>query len=168
MANKAATAQTRICKLLCCRWWVRRQVVSVCSRTRYTALVADACPVPLPAASTAVANVVRHTAIVRATHWLTTLCFLALLVTGAEITISHPRFYWGETGNVHTPYLFKLPIPASRRSVPTGYGYVLHDQNGWSRSLHFEMAWLVVATGLLYLTTGLLTGHFRRNFVRSY
>src|ERR1017187_4337305 len=45
----------------------------------------------------------RHCAVVRATHWITTLCFLALLVSGVEILISHPRFYWGEAGNVLTP-----------------------------------------------------------------
>src|SRR5271167_1406251 len=84
----------------------------------------------------------RHSALVRVTHWLTTLSFLALLVSGVEILISHPRFYWGETGNVRTPPLFTLPIPASRSMVPTGYGYVLPDQNGWSRYLHFQSAWV--------------------------
>ena len=37
----------------------------------------------------------RHSALVRITHWIITLCFLALLVSGIEIVISHPRFYWG-------------------------------------------------------------------------
>jgi thiosulfate reductase cytochrome b subunit len=105
----------------------------------------------------------RHSALVRVTHWITTLAFLALLVTGVEILISHPRFYWGEAGNVLTPPLFKLPIPASRSTVPTGYGYVLPDQNGWSRYLHFQSAWVLVLTGLLYVCFGFLTGHFRRN-----
>src|SRR5580658_1399240 len=107
----------------------------------------------------------RHSALVRATHWIIALSFLALLVSGLEILISHPRFYWGENGNVLTPVLFKLPIPSSRSLVPTGYGYVLPDQNGWSRYLHFQTAWLVVLTGLLYLIFGLLTGHFRRNLL---
>ena len=62
----------------------------------------------------------------------------ALLVSGAEIVISHPRFYWGETGNVLTPSLFDLPIPASRPWVNTGYGFVLPDQNGWSRESPFR------------------------------
>ena len=79
--------------------------------------------------------------------------------------ISHPRFYWGETGNIHTPTLFKLPIPASRNLVPTGYSYVLPDQNGWSRYLHFQSAWVVVLTGLLYAIYGLFTGHFRYNLL---
>jgi thiosulfate reductase cytochrome b subunit len=103
----------------------------------------------------------RHTALVRVTHWVTTLCFLALLVTGVEILLSHPRFYWGETGNVLTPPLFQLPVPSSRATVPTGYDYVLSDQNGWSRALHFQSAWLVVLTGLLYFVFGWRTRHFR-------
>ncbi len=107
----------------------------------------------------------RHSALVRVTHWITTLCFLALLVSGIEIVISHPRFYWGETGNVLTTPLFKLPIPSSRALVPTGYGYVLPDQNGWSRYLHFQAAWVVVLTGLLYVIFGFFTGHFRKDLL---
>jgi thiosulfate reductase cytochrome b subunit len=107
----------------------------------------------------------RHSALVRITHWITALCFLALLVTGIEILISHPRFYWGETGNIFTTPLFKLPIPASRSSVPTGYGYVLPDQNGWSRYLHFQTAWVAVLTGLLYVISILFSGHLRRDLL---
>jgi thiosulfate reductase cytochrome b subunit len=107
----------------------------------------------------------RHSLLVRVTHWITTLCFLALLVTGAEIVISHPRFYWGETGNVLTTPLFKLPIPSSRALVPTGYGYVLPDQNGWSRYLHFQSAWIVVLTGLLYVLSFFFTGHLRKDLL---
>jgi thiosulfate reductase cytochrome b subunit len=62
-----------------------------------------------------------------------------------------------------TKPLFQLPIPSSRTLVPTGYGYVLRDQNGWSRYLHFQAAWLAVLTGLLYMVYGFVSGHFRRN-----
>jgi len=109
--------------------------------------------------------IARHSTLVRVTHWITTLCFFALLVSGVEIVISHPRFYWGETGNDLTPTLFRLPIPASRNLVPTGYGYVLPDQNGWSRYLHFQAAWVVVFTGLLYLISGVLTKHFSKDLL---
>jgi thiosulfate reductase cytochrome b subunit len=107
----------------------------------------------------------RHSALVRMTHWIITLCFLALLVSGIEIVISHPRFYWGETGNVLTTPLFQIPIPSSRALVPTGYGYVLPDQNGWSRYLHFQAAWIAVLTGSLYLIYGAFSGHFRKNLL---
>jgi len=109
----------------------------------------------------------RHSLWVRLTHWLTTLAFLALLVSGLEIVVSHPRFYWGEVGNVNTQPLFQIPIPASRSLVPTGYGYTLPDQNGWSRYLHFQSAWLLVLTGLLYVVVGFIRGHFRRELVPS-
>ena len=121
---------------------------------------------PSSASSVPVTRVTtRHSALVRVTHWITTLCFLALLLTGAEIVISHPRFYWGETGNVLTTPLFKLPIPSSRHLVPTGYGYVLPDQNGWSRYLHFQAAWIAVLTGLLYIISILFSGHLRKNLL---
>ena len=127
--------------------------------------MADSVWAPTSGAVAPAAVTSRHSAVVRVTHWITTLCFLALLVSGVEILISHPRFYWGETGNVLTPPLFKLPIPSSRATVSTGYGYVLPDQNGWSRYLHFQAAWLAVLTGLLYLLYGLLSGHFLRNLL---
>lgn len=107
----------------------------------------------------------RHSGVVRVTHWLTVVAFVALLISGGEIVISHPRFYWGETGNVNTAPLFTLPIPSSRDTVPTGYGYVMPDQNGWSRYLHFEAAWVVVLTGLVYGIAGVWSGHFRKDLI---
>ncbi len=118
-----------------------------------------------PVASPVRTGAPRHTALVRVTHWLTTVCFLALLISGLEIVVSHPRFYWGESGNVLTPALFSLPIPSSRAMVDTGYGYVLPDQNGWSRSLHFEAAWILVLTGALYVIWGAASGHFRKDLL---
>jgi len=107
----------------------------------------------------------RHAALVRVTHWFITLAFFGLLLSGCEIVLSHPRFYWGEIGNVNTRPWLNLHLPSSRDTVPTGYGYVLPDQNGWSRYLHFQAAWIAVATGLLYVIWGLFVGHFRRNLV---
>ena len=105
----------------------------------------------------------RHAALVRITHWLTTIAFFALLISGGEIVLSHPRFYWGESGNVNMRPWLNLHLPSSRGTVPTGYGYVLEDENGWSRYLHFQAAWLAVLTGLLYVLWGVWRGHFRRN-----
>ncbi|MGB7264492.1 MAG: cytochrome b/b6 domain-containing protein [Terracidiphilus sp.] len=107
----------------------------------------------------------RHSGVVRVTHWLTFVAFVALLISGGEIVISHPRFYWGEVGNVNTKPLFALPIPSSRDTVPTRYNFVMPDQNGWSRYLHFEAAWLAVLAGLVYGIYGLLSGHFRQDLI---
>jgi hypothetical protein len=71
----------------------------------------------------------------------------------------------GDTGNVEETPLFIIPVPSSRGSVPTGYDYVLPDQNGWSRYLHFESAWLLGFTGLAYLVAGVRSGHLRRNLM---
>jgi thiosulfate reductase cytochrome b subunit len=128
------------------------QRISVCYSARVSAVGSLARPVGA-----------RHGAVVRVTHWITVLSFFALLITGLEIIVSHPRFYWGETGNVMTRPLFTLPIPSSRDTVPTGYGYVMPDQNGWSRALHFEAAWLVVFGGMVYAVSSLWSGHFRKN-----
>lgn len=107
----------------------------------------------------------RHAGVVRVTHWLTVVSFFALLISGCEIVVSHPRFYWGETGNVMVRPLFTLPIPASRHTVPTRYSFVTEDQNGWSRSLHFQAAWLVVLAGLVYGIFILWSGHLRENLL---
>jgi thiosulfate reductase cytochrome b subunit len=80
---------------------------------------------------------------VRITHWLHTLAFLGLLVSGVAILLAHPRLYWGEAGGVGMPSLLDLPLP-----------FVIKGQTGWGRSLHFQSAWLCVLNGLVYLGTG--------------
>ena len=62
-----------------------------------------------------------------------------------------------------TKPLFTIPIPASRATVPTAYRFMMPDQNGWSRYLHFQAAWALVFTGLLYAIYILWTGHLRQN-----
>jgi thiosulfate reductase cytochrome b subunit len=96
----------------------------------------------------------RHSILIRVTHWVTTLSFLALLVSGIAILLAHPRLYWGETGAVGSPSLIDLPLP-----------FVLTGQSGWGRSLHFLSAWVLVVTGWLYVLSGLSTQHFRRQLL---
>ena len=96
----------------------------------------------------------RHSLLVRITHWITSLSFFALLVSGVAILLAHPRLYWGDTGAVGTPSLIDLPLP-----------FVLVRQSGWGRSLHFLSGWIFVLTGLLYILFGLLTRHFWRQLL---
>jgi thiosulfate reductase cytochrome b subunit len=98
---------------------------------------------------------VRHSALVRVTHWLTAGSFIALTVSGAAILLAHPRLYWGETGAVGTPSLIDLPLP-----------FLLTGQSGWGRYLHFLSAWIAVVTGAVYVLGGMQTCHFRRDLFR--
>jgi len=91
-----------------------------------------------------------HSALVRVTHWVNALSFVALLVSGVAILLAHPRLYWGETGAFGAPSLIDLPLPL-----------VLTGQSGWGRSLHFLSAWVCVIAGTAYLLSGLPSGHFR-------
>lgn len=102
--------------------------------------------------------IIRHSAVIRITHWINTLSFFGLLVSGIAILLAHPRLYWGETGNVGTPSLIDLPLP-----------FVLVGQSGWGRSLHFLSAWFCILNGLLYVISGFLTRHFQgKHSVDSY
>ena len=90
----------------------------------------------------------RHNMLVRATHWINFLSFLALAVSGVAILIAHPRFYWGESGYFDTPAAFELPLTVNL------------DQTGWGRDLHFLAAWITVINGSIYVAWGLVSRHF--------
>ena len=97
----------------------------------------------------------RHSALVRVTHWITAASFLALLYSGIAILLAHPRLYWGETGALGTPSLIDLPLPM-----------VLTGQTGWGRYLHFLSAWVCVVTGAVYVLGGMSACHFRNDLFR--
>lgn len=113
----------------------------------------------LPIQNAEVLDSPRHSVLVRVTHWIHTLSFFALVVSGIGILLAHPRFYWGETGAVGTPSLFDLPLPF----LVTTSTYV--GPSSWGRSLHFLSAWVCVLNGLLYAVSGLLSQHFRKNLM---
>lgn len=95
----------------------------------------------------------RHTALVRATHWINALSFVALTVSGAAILVAHPRFYWGETGYFDTPAAFELPLKVNL------------DQTGWGRNLHFLAAWITVLNGCVYVAWGAFSRHFQHKLL---
>jgi thiosulfate reductase cytochrome b subunit len=92
---------------------------------------------------------------VRITHWVTTLSFLALVLSGITILLAHPRLYWGETGVRGGPSLIDLPLP-----------FVLDvPMRGPGRYVHFLFAWILLFTGLVYVVDGLLSRHFSRHLL---
>ena len=97
----------------------------------------------------------RHSVLVRVTHWLTAGSVIALTVSGVAILLAHPRLYWGETGAVGTPSLIDLPLP-----------FMLTGQSGWGRYLHFLSAWIAVLTGTVYVVGGIRVCHFRQSLFR--
>lgn len=120
-----------------------------------------------------------HKRWVKISHWIITLSFFALVFTGGEMTMVHPRFYWGEVGNDLTPALFELPVSRNykhggwEKSVPfsdaanapvsAARTYDIFNYNGWGRSLHFLAGWFLLVPGLIYFIAGIFTGHFRKH-----
>lgn len=127
------------------------------------------------------ARLKRHPYWVRITHWIITISFFALLYSGAEILMVHPRLYWGNAGNDLTPAFLELPISrnyhhhgwdkatpffaAANSPVSASRTYEIFNQNGWGRSLHFLSGWVLVITGLFYLLAGIFTRHFRQQLL---
>src|SRR5262252_7683469 len=97
----------------------------------------------------------RHSLLVRVTHWIYTLSFFGLVLSGLAIILAHPRLYWGETGAVGAPSLIDLPVPFVR-DIPI---------RGPGRYVHYLSAWICVTTGLIYVLAGTFTQHFRRNLL---
>lgn len=120
-----------------------------------------------------------HKRWVKSSHWIITISFFALAITGFEMIMVHPRFYWGEVGNDLTPVLFELPVSRNYQHggwdknmvffdspnspVSAGRTYDIFNENGWGRSLHFLSGWFFLITGLIYFIIGLFTRHFKNH-----
>src|SRR3954464_11475562 len=123
----------------------------------------------------------RHAVWVRVLHWLIAGVVLTLAYSGIVILMAHPRLYWGWSGNDLTPPLIELPLGRNYHhggwdaAVPF-FGdaagpvsrvrpYDIFNQNGWARSLHFLLAWLLVGVWAAFGAASLLTGHLRRDLM---
>jgi thiosulfate reductase cytochrome b subunit len=92
--------------------------------------------------SAAPAVAVIHPLWVRITHWVNVVAMAVMIGSGWEIYNASP--------------LFAFVFP---RGITLG---------GWLAGgllWHFAAMWLLVANGLVYLTLGMITGHFRRRLV---
>ena len=122
-----------------------------------------------------------HRGWVRICHWLAAAAFMTLAVSGFLILMVHPRLYLGHAGNDLTPALLSLPISNNYRPdelhsrviftnvpgapVTAERNFAIFNQNGWARSLHFLVAWLLVAVGAAYVAAGIVSGHIRTTLI---
>jgi thiosulfate reductase cytochrome b subunit len=87
-------------------------------------------------------TVLAHPLVVRITHWLNALAVLMMITSGWQIYNASP--------------LFGFSFPDS---VTLG---------GWLAGgiqWHFAAMWLLVVNGVVYVTYGVLSGHFRRKLL---
>ncbi len=120
-----------------------------------------------------------HALWVRIAHWLIVAVVFTLAYSGIVILMAHPRLYWGWSGNDLTRPLIELPLgpnyhhggwePAiaffgdPNGPVSRARTFDIFNQNGWARSLHFLLAWLLVAALAAFAAASLITGHLRRD-----
>lgn len=86
--------------------------------------------------------VVIHPLVVRVCHWLNVAAILVMVMSGWRIYNASPFF----------PFTFPAQI-------------TLGGWLGGALLWHFAAMWLLVANGLVYLIHGLLSGHYRRDFL---
>jgi thiosulfate reductase cytochrome b subunit len=64
--------------------------------------------------------ILRHSVLVRVTHWINALCFFFLLMSGLQIFNAHPALYWGNKSNFSKPFLSLTAREDSDGSVEGG------------------------------------------------
>ena len=139
----------------------------------------------------------RHSLLVRVTHWVNVVSLILLLMSGLQIFNAHPALYWGQKSTFDRPWLVMTAAPqGDRLKGITAIGGHVFDTTGvfgasqlhgawltrgfpgWAtlpqeqflavgRRWHFFFAWMFALNGALYLGSGLLSGHLRRDLVPS-
>lgn len=114
----------------------------------------------MPADKPAREVIYRHALITRVTHWINVVCITVLIMSGLQIFNAHRALYWGKKGADFDPHWFALPNGFPHwATIPSWQDLAM------GRLWHFAFAWLFVINGLIYLVFGLISGHFRRDFL---
>jgi thiosulfate reductase cytochrome b subunit len=139
--------------------------------------------------------VTRHTGVVRVTHWINVLALWLLLMSGLQIFNAHPALYWGAKSTFSQPWLAMDVGEKGGRpvGVTTLGDYVIETTGlfGYSGSVgrqeprgfpawatipswrdlasgrrwHFFFAWVFVINGIVYVVSGLVGRHLRRDLL---
>ena len=102
----------------------------------------------------------RHALLTRVTHWINVVCIVLMLMSGFQIFNAHRALYWGKKGADFDPHWFALP-----NGFPHWATVPSWQDLATGRAWHFAFAWIFVINGLVYLLFGLISGHFRRDFL---
>jgi thiosulfate reductase cytochrome b subunit len=96
-------------------------------------------------------KIIIHPATVRVTHWLNALAMLVMIMSGWRIYNSEPIFP------------FRFPVELTLGGSYDG-SVDIHNEDGLAGALqwHFAGMWLLAINGLVYVSYGILSGHFRR------
>ncbi|HEV3186380.1 MAG TPA: cytochrome b/b6 domain-containing protein [Xanthobacteraceae bacterium] len=91
-----------------------------------------------------------HPAVVRATHWLNVVAMAIMIGSGWRIWNSSPIFD------------FSFPVAVTLGGDPA-LSQDTHNELGLAGALqwHFAGMWLLVLNGLIYVSYGVVSGHFR-------
>jgi thiosulfate reductase cytochrome b subunit len=94
-----------------------------------------------------------HPGVVRATHWINAVAMAIMIGSGWRIWNSSPIFD------------FSFPVAVTLGGDPAASQDV-HNELGLAGALqwHFAGMWLLVVNGLVYVSYGILSGHFRHAF----
>ncbi len=103
----------------------------------------------------------RHSALVRAAHWINVACIVLLLMSGMGIFNAHPALYLGHQSDFANPILnLGVSYPDAMvlgHPFPDWLTGGLGLANG--RRWHLFFAWILVINGAIYLLAGLLDEH---------
>jgi thiosulfate reductase cytochrome b subunit len=96
-------------------------------------------------------KIIIHPATVRVTHWLNALAMLVMIMSGWRIYNSEPIFP------------FRFPVELTLGGSYDG-SVDIHNEDGLAGALqwHFAGMWLLAINGLVYVSYGIVSGHFRR------
>ena len=150
-------------------------------------MTADAAPKPVKTL------VRRHSLVVRITHWVNAISLALLLLSGLQIFNAHPALYWGQQSDFAHPWLAMGAFEqGGQLHGVTRLGHATFDTTGFlgasrqgdalvqrgfpswltlpsirflalGRRWHFFFAWLFALNGALYIASGVIGGHLRRD-----
>ncbi|HEY1753215.1 MAG TPA: cytochrome b/b6 domain-containing protein [Caulobacteraceae bacterium] len=139
--------------------------------------------------------VARHSVAVRVTHWINALALFFLLLSGLQIFNAHPALYWGQASAFGQPWLATgAYVQGGALHGVTRIGPAAFDTTGFlgasrvhgamvprgfpdwltipaarflalGRRWHFFFAWIFAINGALYIASGVISGHLRRDLV---